>query len=97
MTAAAHPIHRPGPRSGSAAFDAACARRDYALLQDAICDMPKRDAVQHLAALFPARTERWFARNLPRLMALTPDDFARTIDHADPTGDTAVRRVMADA
>lgn len=83
----------PGPRSGNPAFDAACARRDYGLLQSAVADMPKRDAVEHLAAIFPAHTQRWFSRRFADLMALTPADFERAL-HADPTANAAIRSVM---
>src|SRR5690606_27586369 len=81
-----------GPRSGDA-FAAACARRDFASLQDAIRDLSKRDAVDHLHALFPHRTRSWMERNLPYLMALDPDAFWR-LTHPDPTGEDAVRNVM---
>ena len=84
----------PGPRSGNAAFVAACARRDFALLQQAVGDMSKRDAVEHLAYLFPHRSERWFGRNLSTLMALDPADFSRLLGYADPTGDTAVAHIL---
>lgn len=91
------PNHLPGPRSGNASFDEACARRDYGLLQAAVADMGKREAVEHLAFLFPHRTPRWFSRNFADLMSLTPEDFGRLIQYADPTGDTAVARAMAAA
>ena len=84
----------PGPRSGNAAFVAACARRDFALLQQAVSDMSKRDAVEHLAYLFPHRSERWFGRNLSALMALDPADFSRLLSYSDPTGDHAVARIL---
>ena len=90
----ATPTTLPGPRSGNAAFVAACARRDFALLQQAVSDMSKRDAVEHLAYLFPHRSERWFGRNLSALMALDPADFSRLLGYSDPTGDHAVARIL---
>lgn len=87
----ATPTTLPGPRSGSSQFQAACRRRDFVSLQRAIADMDKREAVEHLAWLFPHRTERWFSRNLSTLTALDPADFARLLAYSDPTGDQAVR------
>ena len=81
----------PDPRSG-VAFQQACARWDYALLQDALAPMTKRDAVDHLAALFPHRTRSWHHRNFERLMSLTPDQLGRVLTYADPTGEAAARR-----
>lgn len=92
--AAVH-ANEPGPRSGDA-FEEACARRDFGLLQDALADMPKKQAVDHLCNLFPQRTHRWFVRNFPRLMALTPDDFGWELGYADPTGKAATDHVLAE-
>lgn len=92
MSDSQHPI--PGPRSGNASFDAACDRRDYGLLQSAVATMTKRDAVEHMAFLFPQRTRRWFSRNFAALMALTPDSFGRALEYADPTGETAVANIL---
>ena len=93
MSDSQHPI--PGPRSGNASFVAACDRRDYGLLQSAVATMTKRDAVEHMAFLFPHRTRRWFSRHFAALMTMTPDDFGRILQYADPTGDAAVARAMA--
>ena len=82
----------PGSASGSPEFQSACARRDYGLLQEAIADLTTRDAVDHLAELFPHRSRRWFHRNYRTLMDLPPDLFWRAM-HADPTGDTAARNI----
>lgn len=87
----------PGPRSGNVDFDAAGARRDFGLLQAAVAEMSKRDAVDHMAFLFPARSRRWFTRNFAALMGLSPDDFGRALTYSDPTGDTAVRNLSAAA
>ena len=84
----------PDPRSG-VAFQEACARRDYGLLQDALRDMSKRDAVDHLADIFPHRTRTWHHRNFGALMALDPDRFWRLM-HPDPTGDTAAHNIDND-
>ena len=86
------PAPLTGPRSGDA-FTAACQRRDFASLQDAIRDLSKRDAVDHLHSLFPQHTRSWMERNLPYLMALDPDDFWG-IAYPDPTGEDAVWNVM---
>ena len=83
-----------GASSGVTAFEAACERRDFVLLQQALEGMPVSQAVTHLATLFPAHTVRWYKRYYPHLMALTPDDFAKALDYADPTGDTAVKNVL---
>lgn len=88
------PQHIPGPRSGNADFDAACARRDFSLLQDAVRLMSKRDATEHLSYLFPAHSCRWFSRNFERLMELSPADFERAL-HADPTANRAIRHLDA--
>ena len=96
MTAAAlrgHTDLPPDPRSGEAAFEEACARWDYALLQEALAPMSKRDAVDHLAGLFPHRTRSWHRRNFERLMHLTPDQLGRVLTYADPTGETATRHI----
>lgn len=84
----------PDPRSGDASFRQACARWDYALLQDALAPMTKRDAVDHLASLFPHRTRSWHHRNFERLMSLTPDQLGRVLTYADPTGETATHRIQ---
>lgn len=84
-----------GSVSADAEFKAACDRRDYALLQDAIAGMSTRDAVDHLAAIFPHRTRRWFHRNLEALLALDADSFGRLLAYADPTGDAAANRIDA--
>ena len=88
------PQYLPGPRSGNADFDAACARRDFGLLQDAVRVMSKRDAVEHLAFLFPAHSYRWFSRNFARLMQLSSADFEQAL-HADPTANRAIRHLDA--
>ena len=90
----AHLTILPGPRSGNADFDAACARQDFGLLQAAVAGMTKRDAVEHLAFLFPAHSGRWFSRNFAALMALSPADFERAL-HPDPTANAAIRRALA--
>ncbi|MDO5533202.1 MAG: hypothetical protein Q4F65_00935 [Propionibacteriaceae bacterium] len=84
----------PGRASGDAEFLAACERRDYALLQAALLGMTTREAVDHLACLFPHRTRRWFLRHLHTIRTMTADDFARFLDYADPTGETATARVL---
>lgn len=81
--------------STSLSFDEAVARRDYALLQEAVRDMTKRDAVDHLHSLFPAKARQWLNRNLPYLMALDPEGLRSALGYSDPTGEAAVRRAMS--
>lgn len=90
----AHSITPTGASSGVTAFEAACARRDYGLLQEALNGMPVSRAVIHLHTLFPANSVRWYKRYYPHLMALSPADFERAL-HADPTANAAIRRVLA--
>lgn len=78
-------------------FQEAVARRDYALLQDAVRDMSKRDAIDHLHLLFPHKARQWLNRNLPYLMALDPDGLQGVLTYSDPTGNTAVRGILATA
>ena len=82
------------PRLADAEFLAACERRDYVLLQAALADMTKRDAVDHLVSLFPHKAREWFRRNLSALTALAPEELARFLDYADPTGETATNRAL---
>ena len=56
--------------------------------------MSKRDAVEHLAFLFPAHSYRWFSRNFARLMQLSSADFESAL-HADPTANRAIRHLDA--
>lgn len=72
---------------------AACERRAYVLLQEALADMTTREAVAHLADMFPNRSARWFRRNLHALRNLPTDGLARALDYADPTGDTAAANI----
>lgn len=83
--------------STTLSFEAAVARRDYALLQSAVRDMSKRDAVDHLHNLFPHLARQWVNRNLSYLMALDPERLASVLSHGDPTGEAAVRNVMREA
>ena len=94
MTAPSVTLNTPaGPESADAEFKAACERRDFVLLQDALGGMTKREACEHLAALFPHRTPRWFTRNYWALVNLTPDDLERVLLYADPTGEAAVANI----
>lgn len=67
--------------------------QDYALLQDALTGMSKKDAVEHLHFLFPHKVERWFSRNLSHIMTLDPLGLSRILGHSDPTADKAIRNI----
>jgi hypothetical protein len=71
--------------------------QSYALLQEALEGMSKKDAVEHLHNLFPHRAERWFSRNFHYLMALDPLGLSEILGHSDPTANKAVRNVMKEA
>lgn len=78
-------------------FQDAVDRRDYAALQDAVRDLSKKDAVDHLTALFPHKARQWFARNLGYLMDLDPYKLGEYLQHSDPTARKAIRNVMKEA
>lgn len=69
----------------------------YALLQEALTGLSKKEAVEHLHYLFPHKEERWFSRNLPYLMALDPLGLYEILGHSDPTANKAIREVMKKA
>ena len=85
----------PSPREEDPAYRDAVARQDYGLLQDAVRDLTKKDAVEHITALFPHLSVWWVRRHFAALMTMSPDDFGRILQYADPTGDAAVARAMA--
>lgn len=78
-------------------FQEACARRDYAALQDSIRDLSKKDAVAHLHQLFPHKAAAWFTRNLGYLMTLDPLNLGEILGHSDPTANEAIRNVMKES
>ena len=78
----------------SALFQAACERRDYALIQDAVANMTKKEAVDYLHELFPHQARAWFGRNLSYLMQLDPLGLSRILTFSNPTADKAIRNVM---
>ncbi len=84
----------PGRASGDAEFKAACERRDYVLLQEALEGMDTRDAVEHLASLFPHRTHRWFLRHLHAIRTLSADALAYFLTYTDPTGEEATTNLL---
>ena len=90
----APPTQPTGASSGVTAFEAACSRRDFALLQQALDGLPVSQAVTHLHHLFPQNSVRWYKRYYPHLMALSPDDFWRAL-HADPTATSAIRKALS--
>lgn len=67
--------------------------QDYALLQEALIGMPKKEAVEHLHYLFPHKAERWFSRNLGHIMTLDPLGLSKILGHSDPTADKAIRNI----
>lgn len=67
--------------------------QDYALLQEALVGLSKKDAVEHLHHLFPHKAERWFCRNLQHLMSLDPLGLSRILGHSDPTANKAIRNI----
>lgn len=89
-----HPAPVPAQVHDQGAFARACARRDIGALQAALANLTKREACEHLAALFPHRTHRWFAHHLERITRIDPDLWWR-LAYADPTGEQAVRRADA--
>lgn len=54
-----------------------------------------RVAREILRAHFPHKTDSFFKRHLPLLLTLSPEDLIKTIGYPDPTGETAVRRILA--
>lgn len=69
--------------------------QDYALLQEAIAPMSKKEAVQHLRFLFPHLTGSWLTRNFAHLMGLDPDGLHELLVYNDPTARKAINNVMA--
>lgn len=55
----------------------------------------KRTALEILAANFPRKSKSWLARNMQFILTLSPDDLVRVIGYPDPTGEKAVRNVLA--
>ena len=66
----------------------------YALLQEELDGMSKRDAVDHLHHQYPHKAREWFNRNLAYIMALDPRGLSEVLTYGDPTGNRAVRHVM---
>jgi hypothetical protein len=80
-----------------AQFQQAVDGQDYAALQDAIRDLSKKDALDHLTALFPQKARQWFARNLSHLMDLDPYMLGKILQHSDPTANKAIRNIERSA
>lgn len=68
--------------------------QDYALLQEALTNMSKKEAIEHLQDLFPHLTTSWIRRNLAHLMNLDPDGFHELLVHNDPTARKAINNIM---
>ena len=66
-----------------------------AAIQDECRSESMETATNILAAHFPHKTVKFFKRNLDLVLAISPDDFARIIGYSDPTGEKAVRNVLA--
>lgn len=50
-----------------------------------------------LCAHFPHKTESFFKRNLQLVLTLTPEQVVKVVGYPDPTGERAVRHVLATA
>ena len=70
--------------------------QDVRDLQDDVRAMPgKRAAVDHLAEHYSHCTRSFLERNLDRLLAIDPEQLVLVIGYPDPTGERAVKRVLA--
>lgn len=70
--------------------------QDVRDLQDDVRSMPgKRAAVDHLAEHYSHCTRSFLERNLDRLLAIDPEQLVLVIGYPDPTGERAVKRVLA--
>lgn len=70
--------------------------QDVRDLQDDVRFMPgKRAAVDHLAEHYSHCTRSFLERNLDRLLAIDPEQLVLVIGYPDPTGERAVKRVLA--
>lgn len=68
--------------------------QDYALLQEALAYLSKKEAITHLRSLFPHLTTSWIGRNLTHLMNLDPDGFHELVVYNDPTARKAINNIM---
>ena len=67
---------------------------DFMQLQDELRGFTTRKgAVDFLHTNFPHKSKNWLNRHLPRIYALSPDDFYRVFMHADSTGEHTVNLV----
>ena len=64
-------------------------------IQDECREVGKKAALDILAANFPTKSKSWLTRHMPFILALSPDDLVRLIGYPDPTGEKAVRNVLA--
>ena len=48
-----------------------------------------------ILAYYPSLSENFVKRQLVNILALSPDDLVRLIGYPDPTGEKAVRNVLA--
>lgn len=67
---------------------------DFMQLQDELRGFTTRKgAVDFLHTNFPNKSKNWLNRHLPRIYALSPDDFYRVFMHTDSTGEHTVNLV----
>ena len=66
-----------------------------AAVQDECRAESKAAAVEIMHSHYPYKSKQWIHRNFHLLMALSPDDLVRLIGYPDPTGEKAVRNVLA--
>ena len=66
-----------------------------AAVQDECRAESKAAAVEIMHSHYPYKSKQWIHRNFHMLMALSPDDLARVLQYQDPTGERAVRNVLA--
>lgn len=65
-------------------------------VQDDVRAQPnRRAAVEHMAEHYPHLERRWINRHLDRLLDLDPEALVLLIGYSDPTGEKAVRNVLA--
>lgn len=69
---------------------------NYALLQDEVRGMDKKNAVERLHELHSHKSKKFFDRNYLYLMALDPLGLSQLLGHSDPTANKAIRHVMTE-
>lgn len=64
-------------------------------IQTECLDVAPQTARLILRANFPQKTDSFFKRNLPLILSMDPEELVPMLGYPDPTGETAVRNVMA--